>query len=95
MPLETTAFDAEAYLETHELQHAFLSEALQSGDVAHIKHALNIVTRARGVAQTAKDAGVTREALYKAFSENGDPKLSTFFGVLNALGVKVSAEAAE
>ncbi len=38
-----------------------------------------------------KEAGVTREALYKALSENGDPKLSTLVGVLKALGVNISA----
>lgn len=37
----------------------------------------------------ARDAGVTREALYKALSENGHPRLSTLFGVIKALGLKV------
>ncbi len=39
----------------------------------------------------AKEAGVTREALYKALSDDGDPKLSTLLGVAKALGVKLSA----
>ncbi len=42
--------------------------------------------------QLARDAGVTREALYKALSADGDPKLSTFFGVMKALGVKLSVQ---
>jgi len=36
-------------------------------------------------------ASVAREALYKALSETGDPKLSTFPGVMKALGLKLSA----
>jgi probable addiction module antidote protein len=40
----------------------------------------------------AKEAGVTREALYKALTENGDPKLSTLLGVLRALGLSLSAK---
>ena len=40
----------------------------------------------------AKEAGVTREALYKALSERGDPKLSTLLGVLKALGVQLSTK---
>jgi probable addiction module antidote protein len=42
----------------------------------------------------AKDAGVTREALYKALSDAGDPKLSTLLGVLRALGVQLTAKPA-
>jgi probable addiction module antidote protein len=36
----------------------------------------------------AREAGVTREALYKALSENGDPRLTTLLGVARALGVR-------
>ncbi len=36
----------------------------------------------------AREAGVTREALYKALSDKGDPKFSTLLGVVKALGMK-------
>ena len=42
--------------------------------------------------QLSRDTGITREALYKALSKNGDPRLSTLTSVLSALGVKVSAD---
>ena len=38
----------------------------------------------------AREAGVSREGLYKALSENGDPRLSTFMGVLKALGLQLA-----
>ena len=44
--------------------------------------------------QVARDAGVSREALYKALNGSGDPKLSTMLGVMKALGLKLRAEAA-
>jgi probable addiction module antidote protein len=44
--------------------------------------------------QIAKEAGVTREALYKALTAGGDPKLSTLLGVIKALGLKLTAQAA-
>jgi probable addiction module antidote protein len=44
--------------------------------------------------QLSRDAGVTREALYKALSKDGDPRLSTLTSVLSALGVKISADMA-
>ncbi|WP_324764641.1 putative addiction module antidote protein (plasmid) [Sinorhizobium meliloti] len=37
----------------------------------------------------AKHAGVTREALYKSFSEHSDPERFTLLGVAKALGITV------
>jgi len=41
--------------------------------------------------EVAREAGVTREALYKSLSEEGDPRLTTLLGVARALGVTLSA----
>ena len=38
----------------------------------------------------AAEAGVTREALYRALSEDGDPQLSTLLGVAKALGLTLA-----
>lgn len=91
MALETTRFDAAEYLDDTESQAELIADALQSGDPAYITNALGVVARARGMTQVAKDAGVTREALYKALSQDGDPKLSTLLGVLKALGLELTA----
>lgn len=50
-------------------------------------HALGVVAKAKGMSSIAKQAGVTREALYKAPSEKGNLKLSTL-SVAAALGYK-------
>jgi probable addiction module antidote protein len=84
-----TRFDAAKYLEDEESQAAFLEDAAESGDSSYIAHALGVVARARGMTQVAKDAGVTREALYKALSQDGDPRLSTLMGVIKALNMKI------
>lgn len=94
MAIETTPFDAAEYLDTPEAQAAFLDEAFREGDTAAIAQALGIIARARGMTSVAKDAGVTREALYKALSPEGDPKLSTLLGVTSALGFRIAVEAA-
>jgi probable addiction module antidote protein len=91
MPIETIPFDAAEYLDTPESQAELLTDAFDSGDPRYITHALGVVARARGMTSVAKEAGVTREALYKALSEDGDPRLSTLIGVMRALGVKLSA----
>jgi probable addiction module antidote protein len=49
--------------------------------------ALRDVAQARQMTQVAKDAGVTRESLYKVTSEHGNPTLETFRSVLGALGL--------
>jgi len=90
MALETQPFDAAEYLVDAEAQAELLAEAFETGNSAFIANALGVVARARGMTAIARDAGVTREALYKALSETGDPKLSTLLGVLRALGVKLS-----
>lgn len=92
MAIETTSFDAAEYLGDPESQAVLINDAFESGDPHYIAHALGIIARARGMTQLSRDSGVTREALYKALSKDGDPRLSTLTSVLSALGVKVRAD---
>jgi probable addiction module antidote protein len=91
---KTTKWDAADYLDTPEAIVAYLEAALEEGDPSLITAALGDIARAKGMSQVAKDAGVTREALYKALSPEGDPRLSTLLGVTKALGIKLTAEPA-
>ncbi|MBA4207203.1 MAG: putative addiction module antidote protein [Polymorphum sp.] len=92
MALETFPFDAAEHLTDPVDQAELLNEALGSGDAAAIASALGIIARARGMTEVAREAGVTRVALYKSLSEEGDPRLTTLLGVMRALGMKLSAE---
>jgi probable addiction module antidote protein len=50
------------------------------------------VARARGgIAQLARETGITREALYRALSDSGNPELGTVLKVMRALGVRLTA----
>jgi len=89
---KTTLFDAADYLETPDEIAAFLDEALAMDDPAFFAHALGIASRAKGMSEVAEIAGVKREALYRALSEAGNPQLSTLFGVLKALGLRMHLE---
>lgn len=91
MAVETVPFDPAQYLGSADAQAELLSDAFESGDAKYIANALGVVARARGMSQIARDAGVTREALYKALSDEGDPRLSTLLGVVKALGIKLTA----
>ena len=92
--LETEPFDPAKYLHSPEAQKELLDDALDSGEAAYIAHALGIIARARGMTEVARSANVTREALYKSLSMDGDPRLSTLLGVTRALGFKLSARPA-
>ena len=94
MALETAPWDSAELLDTPEEIAAYIEALCEEDDPDFIDHALGIVARAKGMSQEARDVGVTREALYKALTSTGDPKLSTFLGVLKALGMKVTAKAA-
>lgn len=88
-------FDAAKYLDDDESQAAFLEDAAASEDSSYIAHALGVVARARGMTKIAKDAGVTREALYKSLSVDGDPRLSTLLGVMKALNLRFKVVSVE
>jgi probable addiction module antidote protein len=92
--IKTTAWDASQYLDSPAAIAEYLEAVFEDGDPALIAAALGDVARALGMTQLAAQAGVTREALYKALSPTGDPRLSTFLGVMKALGIKLTPHAA-
>lgn len=92
--LKTAHWDPAEYLSGPASIAAYLAAAFEDGDPALIAAALGDVARAQGMTQLASRAGVTREALYKALSPSGDPRLSTLIGVMKALGLKIRPEAA-
>jgi len=89
--LKTKPFDAARYMATPEAQEELLNDALASGHGPYIANALGIIARARGMTEVAREAGVTREALYTSLSEDGDPRLTTLMGVARALGYTLTA----
>lgn len=95
MTIETFPFDPAEFLNEPETQAEFITSALETGDPAYIADAMGVVARARGMTQIAKEAGVTREALYRSLSSDGDPRLSTLVGVLKALGISLTAKPIE
>lgn len=90
MALKTRPFDAAEYLDDDETIQAYLEAALGTSDAAFIAQALGTVARARGMSQIAKESGLSRESLYKALSDEGNPEFGTVLKVLQALGLKLS-----
>lgn len=92
MPEKLTTYDsAEALVNDKEMAF-FMAEAFETGDSAYIAHALGVVARAKGMAQIAGQTGLSREQLYRSFSENGNPTLKTTLAVMKALGIELTAK---
>ena len=93
---KTVAYDVAEQLRTPEEMAAYLDAWLEGApeDVAGITRALGDIARAKGMSQVARDAGLSRESLYKALSEDGNPSFATVLKVARALGVKLHAQAA-
>lgn len=94
---KTTPYDVAEHLRTPEEMAAYLEAFLEEaeGDAALIAKALGDIARAKGMSQVARDAGLSRESLYKALSGERSPGFGTILKVLNALGLKLHAEALE
>lgn len=91
----TTRYDIAEHLRTPEEMAAYLEACLQEadGNAAFIAKALGDIARARGMTQVARDAGLSRESLYKALSGERSPDFDTILKVVDALGLKLHAQA--
>jgi probable addiction module antidote protein len=88
--LKTTAYDSAQYLDSSEAVSAYMEEAMETEDPAFIAQALGTVARVRGMSEIAKQAGLSRESLYKALSPEGNPEFGTVLRVMHALGLRFS-----
>jgi probable addiction module antidote protein len=89
--IKTRPWDSAEYLKTEDDMAEYFEACLLEGgeDSAFIAHALGVIARARGMTQVARDAGMTREGLYKALSREGNPSFSTILKVVKALGLQL------
>ena len=94
MALTTTRWDSAEHLKTEEEIRFYLEACLEEAgdDPAFIVHALAVVARARNMSQLARDTGLTREGLYKALSDDGNPSFATVAKVAKALGFKLTVQ---
>jgi len=91
----TTRYDVAEHLRTPDEMAAYLEACLEeaNGDAAFVAKALGDIARAKGMAQIARDSGLSRESLYKALSGERSPNFETILKVIDALGLKLHAEA--
>lgn len=92
MAEKLTTHDPAEDLNSDEAIAIFMAEAFQTNDAGYIAHALGVVARAKGMARIADQTGLSREQLYRSFSENGNPTLKTTLAVIKAIGIELTAK---
>jgi probable addiction module antidote protein len=92
MAEKLTSYDPAEDLTSDAAIATFMAEAFATEDASYIAHALGVVARAKGMTQIANETGLSREQLYRSFSENGNPTLKTTIAVMKALGVELTAK---
>jgi len=94
--MKTFPYDSAEHLEDDQAIAEYLEEAMkiamEDSDPSFLAVALGTVARARGMSQIARDAGLSRESLYKALGSEGNPEFGTVLKVLQALGLKLSIQ---
>jgi len=88
--IKTRPWDSAQHLKTEDIAEYFDACLREGGDdPAFIAHALGVIARARGMSQVARDAGISREGLSKALSDEGNPSFGTILKVIKALGLQL------
>ncbi|GJD94155.1 addiction module antidote protein [Methylobacterium iners] len=95
MSAELKKWDVVELLDSPERIAGYIEAVLEDGDPALVASAIGDIARARGMAQIAQDTGLSRESLYRALSEKGNPQLATLMSVLKSLGLQLSIKPAQ
>ena len=93
--MKTKAFDVLDYLKTPEARAAYLEAILEEGDADLIASGLGDIARALGASDLARQAGVSREAIYKGLAPGGNPTLDTLARITKALGLRLTVAPAK
>lgn len=90
MALETSRWDIGDFLDDDQAIADYLEAVFEDGDADEIRAAIRHVARAKGMAELAEAAGISRAGLYKALGEGGNPSFATVAALLKALGVRLA-----
>lgn len=91
--MELKEFDVVDFLDSDETLVEYLNAALAEKDPKYFAKALGDVARAKGMTSVSDVSGVGRQSLYRALSEDGNPRIDTLFRVLEALNVRLAIAA--
>ena len=83
-------FDVVDFLDSDEALVEYLNVALEENDPKYFAKALGNVARAKGMSSVSETTGLGRQSLYRALSDDGNPRIDTLFRVLDALEIRLA-----
>ena len=89
LPKGFREWDSARYLENLADWEEYLKATCEDGSSTEIARALGIIARAQNMTRLAEQTGLSRQALYKALSGEGNPEFATIVKVADALGLKL------
>lgn len=94
MAIKTSSWNSAEHLKTDEDIQLYLEACIEEAgdDPAFIVDALGVIAKAKNMSQLARDTGISREGLYKAFSPDGNPTFATVAKVAKALGLQITVQ---
>lgn len=90
MAIETKRFNIQDFIKDENSQIGYLDAVLEDGDPTLIAAAIGDIAKARGVSEFAKEAGLSRETIYKGFRAGGNPTLDSIAKAVKVLGFRLS-----
>lgn len=87
--LKVGDFDPADYIEDEHDVIEFINAALEMRTPGFLQKALGAVARSRGMTELSRKTGVTRDGLYKALCETGNPSYDLVRRVLEAFGLRL------
>lgn len=72
-----------------------MADAPATGDAGYIAKCVGVVARAKGMVNIATETGLSREQLYRSFSEDGNPTPKSTLAVMKVLGIELTAKVAD
>ena len=76
-----------------ELAKEYLTEVIkrfdEDEDIELLLKSLQKAAKAKGWTYLEQETGISRQALYNALSENGNPRIKTFLNIINSLGYRL------
>lgn len=70
----------------------YIMAAINENDQAYLATAISEVVKAHGAVKIAKATSLSRQALHKMLSPQGNPTLHSLNAVLDAIGLKMKIE---
>ena len=88
--MKLNKFDVVDFLDSDEAMVEYLNVALEANDPKYFAKALGNVARAKGMFSISDASGLGRQSLYRALSDEGNPRIDTLFKVLDTLNIRLA-----